>query len=286
MIVHKTIKPIDYEKDINDKINKAIHEEKKKCESEQPVLKKIKISDIKNDEMRFFYNEGYSAKTVDFENDFIVNILDFLKSYKTNNNLNNSSTISETSLPKDINLRKYIDDNFGTVLNQCFENGYNFYFMFHDASDKTINFNFGRDDLDHVTFAHVDTCPPRLKIMLYLNYKDGITVDNGCFQVIPGSHLVNYENNFNMNMATYRTMSEFGFLNNYKEFFEKIDERFQKKNMFMLQYDKDEEYYKYIKENLKPLPTPNNMILFCPDIIHSGGFIYKGVRKALQICMY
>lgn len=74
MIIHKTYKPINYDKDINDKISKAIDIEKKKCESEQPILKKIQISNIKNDEMKFFYNEGYLAKNVDFNNDFILNI--------------------------------------------------------------------------------------------------------------------------------------------------------------------------------------------------------------------
>jgi hypothetical protein len=286
MIKHLTKKPVNFCKDTNDKVNIIKERELKIIESNPPILKNIQIETIKNNEMNLFYYDGFLPKIVKFNDNFVSNMVSFCDQLTaTTNNLNASTFITEKELPQDINLRKYIDDNFNSVLNECFKNGYNLNFMYHNADEKKLKFNFNKKDLDHVTFSHVDTTGPMLKIMLYLTDHDEITQDNGCFQVIPGSHLKNYENDYNTHLATIRAVNEKGFMTNYKEFYEQLDEINQKKNMFMLNYNKNDEYYQYIKQHLKPLTTPNTMILFCPDIIHTGGYIYKGTRKALHICL-
>ena len=175
MIKHLTKKKVNFCKDANDKVNIIKERELKIIESNPPILKNIQIETIKNNEMNLFYYDGFLPKIVKFNDNFVSNMVSFCDQLTaTTNNLNATNFVSENVLPQDINLRKYIDDNFNNVLNECFKNGYHLNFMYHNANEKELKFNFNKKGLDHVTFAHVDTSSPMLKIMLYLTDHDEI----------------------------------------------------------------------------------------------------------------
>ena len=53
--------------------------------------------------------------------------------------------------------------------------------------------------------------------------------------------------------------------------------------MFVLEEDKNSPLYDKIASQVVPLKYPNNIVLFDPNGIHTGGFIYSGERIALQV---
>ena len=53
--------------------------------------------------------------------------------------------------------------------------------------------------------------------------------------------------------------------------------------MFLLEEKINSQLYNKIESELVSLKSPYNVILFDPNGIHTGGYVYKGERIALQV---
>tara|TARA_X000001036_G_scaffold438499_1_gene486480 strand:+ start:286 stop:1209 length:924 start_codon:yes stop_codon:yes gene_type:complete len=183
--------------------------------------------------------------------------------------------------------KKIIVKNFDTeIKNILADDAYEIdQILFHNTSSKNSNINFkysSEDDIkaDHINFYHVDTTPPSvIKVMIYLSTI--VDENNGAFRYIPYS----YKKNTSYDDWCIRHVVRNNYFNTDKETMRKfysLPKKYQKRNTFTYLLD-DTNYKKQIDKSAIVFKTPCNIILFNPMGIHSGGFIYKGQRKALQI---
>jgi hypothetical protein len=181
----------------------------------------------------------------------------------------------------DINNLIYglVDNNYGQILREIY--GGEFVIgsiLYHKSDWEHQGYKFYTNKCDnHIKFCHVDTTPPSfMKIMYYLT--ENVDIDNGCFQVIPKSHT---QNKNKMDWLIRKSVKDLRLTDSNNIY--KLYPEYQKSHTFLIDYDDNNDYFLKIKENLVSFNTPYDFILFNPMMIHTGGYVYKGKREALQI---
>jgi len=159
--------------------------------------------------------------------------------------------------------------------------------LFHSTSSINSKefFSYSEDpkvNSNHINFFHYDTTPPNVvKIMIYLSKH--VSSENGAFRYIPESFKLN---NKKKNWYLSKVVRDNYFNTDYKSLlrFYSLKKTYQKRNTFAYLLE-DNVYKKKLDNAAVVFESPLNMILFNPLGIHTGGFCYKGKRKALQVTL-
>lgn len=229
-----------------------------------------------------FYNDGFIAKNIE-----INELKQLVKNEKLTCQVRNCGGSTTLKNEKIYSLvEKIMFNEFKYILNNYFSNKkyYISTIRYHYNNDKIneIIFNYGDNWNSEVRFSHYDTTPPNtIKCMIYIS--DIVNEQNGCLQYIPGSHLLNNNKKLFSIRKAIKNNNLFQTDDKTREIFYQLDKEYQYKNMFLLEEKKNSPLYDKIASQLVPLKYPNNIVLFDPNGIHTGGFIYSGERIALQV---